>query len=130
MPKSKCPKLGKRQNQNFWWLGFRHVPISDVCPKTEPVRFGLLSLNCPKSEQFWTYFVRIGLYVQKWNILSHLALWTFCFRTEIFVQKRNVFCLDFGCCPNTEPSRNGTKVECPTMKLVPILALHCNYLWV
>ena len=103
MPKSESPKLGKRRNWKFWWFGFQHVPIPDVwayetcqfCPKTERVRFGLLSPNCTKSEQFSSDFRRIFVwferYVPKQNVKSHLALRTFRFWTEIYVQKQNFF---------------------------------------
>ena len=58
-PKTERPETGKRRNSNFWQFRFQHVPISDIRdlrfskkigPKTKRL-FGLLRLNCPKSEQ-------------------------------------------------------------------------------
>ena len=36
--------------------------------------------------------------------------------------------LDFGRCPNTKLSMNGTEVERPRTLLVGISAFHCNYI--
>ena len=65
MSKSECPKTGKRQNPNFWWFEFQHVPISDVralkllgfiCLNVgNPNNFHwILDVFCPKIEQ--TYY--------------------------------------------------------------------------
>ena len=84
MPKSESPKMGKRRNQNFWWFGFQHVPISDgnmsaigtflfwqFWPK--PNNFGP---NCPKPEWFMskiqTKLFSLGLKSSNWTIMSKI----------------------------------------------------------
>ena len=142
MPKSERPKEEKRRNWNFRAFRFQEaLPISDVralmnMPKLSEnltfgfrtffFQFGLLRPNCPKSKQFGSVFGHIwfglGLkspnqtFCLKTECSSHLPLWK--------------FRLEYGRCPNTEPSGTGTKYERPRTEFVRISDVDCIYFFV
>ena len=128
---SELPKSGKRQNWNFWQLGFQHVPITDIrafnfIPNLSKIgtfgyqQFGLkpnnFGPNCttseinpfellrPKPVQNPNHFVPFIL------LLVRIPAINFCPKSE-------QFCPYFGCCLNTKPSRSGPKAERPRTKL-------------
>ena len=125
MPKSERPKSGKRQNQNFCWFGFRHVPISDAWALKFPrnlseigtfsyQQFGLklsnFGPNCPKSEPFSWDFIRFWAFVEKRAVCPICLFNSLAFRrSKMAKSKQN--CSDFGQCPNNEPSGIGPKVD-------------------
>ena len=86
---------------------------------SEPnVWFILKCPKMPKSEWFWSDF---GCFMS-WNQTSLMNVWLSdvkkCPKTELF-------CSGFGHFQNTEPTENGTEVEHPRTKLVPILDVDC-----
>ena len=92
-------------------LDFRHLDLMELTKsveKSDIIRFGLLSPNCPKMERF------CSKNIQNRNVLSNLACLTFHFQTDFYhaKSKRKGMDLDVG-------------ISCLKSKSVWISDIHC-----
>ena len=126
MPKSERLKLGKRQNQNFWWFGFWHFQFLAARALMNMPNLSEIQTKrfCRKTECFVWFLDIFGLIVWNLNDLVWIlaSVWNpknlvpfvlmdipfsdrnYCLKSE---QNRS----DFRSCLNTKPSENGSEVK-------------------
>ena len=115
MLKTKHSKTGKRQNRNFQAFRFWHVLISEVW-----ALWNMLNLSENQTRSVWAYAC------PKTKHSIPFSLMDVPFLDRFICPKMERFCLVFRCCPNSEPTENGTEVEHLRTECVRILYVDCR----
>ena len=127
-------KIGTFEHSDFSVFGFRQLGLygtCQFCPKTKPVRFGLLSLNCPKSNDLVQIFERISFGL---SLMSENGTFCFCLIwpygrfvfEQKFLSKNRTFLFGFWTLSKYQQSGTGPKVEPPRTERVLISVVDCN----
>ena len=127
---AKIGTIGCLDFSTFQFQTFRPYGTCQFCQKTEPVRNGLLSLNCLKSKQFRSDFGRIlfGLGLMS-KIETFCPIWPYgcsVFRQKFFIPNRNFFYWISEAVQIPHRLELGQKVDHPRTKRFRMPNIHCT----